>query len=129
MNVRELYTPGVAAVPSTHTLVQAAQAMVLGGVGALVVTNAGGEEIGIITETDVVQAVALGADTGVRRVTEHMSTELKSVDLDDDVRNAADRMRAGHFRHLLVTKDGRIIGILSLRDIAALVTGTAGLDG
>lgn len=46
---------------------------------------------------------------------------METVDGDNDARNAAARMRRGHFRHLVVTQEGRVIGIIAMRDIAALV--------
>ncbi|HLI57217.1 MAG TPA: CBS domain-containing protein [Actinomycetota bacterium] len=120
MKVREIYTPGLATIRPTDTLVQAAQTMVLGSLGALLVEGENTVE-GIVTEADLVGAIALDIDVRSAPISDHLSPSLETIDLDDDARNAANRMRLGHFRHLVVTQDGRMIGVVSMRDIAALV--------
>lgn len=121
MKVQEIYTPGIAWIRSGESLVRAAQAMVLGKHGSLLVAEGDEHLQGILTETDLVHAIAQDVDVRSATVGEHMSKDIKTIDLEADVATAADWMREWHFRHLVVTKAGRVIGMLSMRDIAALV--------
>src|SRR5947208_3880507 len=87
-------------------------------VGALPVVQ-DGELRGIVTDRDiVVRAIAEGKEPTTTTVQEVLSEELESVEPDDDVEDAADLMASRQIRRLPVVQRGKLIGMVSLGDIA-----------
>jgi CBS domain-containing protein len=103
------------------SLGEASRAMNAAGIGSLgVVRN--GELVGIITERDILHAVASEVDTRAETVASWMTNPVRTFDADTPVDEAALRLLERDHRHLPVTDDGRLIAILSIRDmLAALV--------
>ena len=92
------------------------------GIGSLFVTN-GKEIIGILTDTDMVRrVVAAGADTQKTTVEQVMSAPLLAIDENKSLLDANDLMAKTHTRHLAVTQDGRIVGMISVRDLVLFLT-------
>lgn len=88
------------------------------GVGAVVVLE--GESIAaILTERDVMKAVAAGSD-GSAPVTDWMTRHPDTIEPDDTTDHAASLMIHGGFRHLPVVEAGRVVGIVSIRDLMRL---------
>jgi signal-transduction protein with cAMP-binding, CBS, and nucleotidyltransferase domain len=86
-------------------------------VGSLLVER-GGQIVGIVTETDIVRkAVAKGADLGKEKVEAIMSAPVASIDLHRTPQDAHDMMADLGVRHLGVTDAGKIVGLLSVRDL------------
>ncbi|MER5673646.1 CBS domain-containing protein [Pseudonocardia alni] len=77
--------------------------------------------IGIVSERDLVAAVAAGLDPDDTIVEDAMTTEIVSVDVSAAVTTAAEMMLEAGIRHLLATRDGRPAGIVSIRDVLAAV--------
>lgn len=108
---RDLVTIG-----SEATVVEAARQMAARRVGAILVLGETGV-CGILTERDVLQAVALGL-TDEARVSEWMTRNPETVAASDTTEHAAVLMLHGGFRHLPVTGEGgELVGILSIRDV------------
>jgi CBS domain-containing protein len=78
--------------------------------------------IGIVTERDMVAALAEGADPKTTRVADYMTELPVTVSPDDDVKVAAHRMAELGVRHLPVVDGQYLVGMLSIRD---LLTGPA----
>jgi CBS domain-containing protein len=96
-------------------LADAARRMAQRGVGAVLVLE--GERLaGILTERDLLKAVAAGF-TDEARVSEWMTRQPETVEPDESTDQAASLMIHGGFRHLPVVEGGRVIGILSIRDL------------
>ena len=96
-------------------LAEAARRMAQRGVGAVLVLE--GERLaGILTERDLLKAVAAGF-TEEARVSEWMTRQPETVEPDETTDQAASLMIHGGFRHLPVVEGGRVIGILSIRDL------------
>ncbi len=88
------------------------------GVGSVgVVEN--GDLVGILTERDVLRSIASGADPEVDLVRGWMSTPVRTFDPETSVDDAALRLLEKEHRHLPVVSDGRLIAILSIRDVLA----------
>ena len=86
-------------------------------VGSLLVER-GGQIVGIVTETDIVRkAVAKGADLGKETVEAIMSAPVASIDIHRTPQDAHDMMADLGVRHLAVTDAGKIVGLLSVRDL------------
>jgi CBS domain-containing protein len=111
-----LMAPAVATITPTATLQQAAEAMMADGVGLLVVTDVNGPT-GVISERDIVAAVTEGLELEVERVRDHGADEIVSVDGDATVADAALAMADAQIRHLAVTSDGVVVGVVSVRDV------------
>jgi len=72
---------------------------------------------GIVSERDIVRALAEGADPDGERAWEVMTLDLATASAGDDLMGAAKTMLDHEIRHLPVTKDGAIIGVVSERDV------------
>ena len=101
---------------------QAAQMMRDHGIGSVFIT-AGEEIIGILTDTDLVRRiVAAGADPEQTEVEKIMSAPILSIDGDKTLLDANDLMAREHIRHLGITKDGNLVGMISVRDLVVFLT-------
>jgi CBS domain-containing protein len=105
------------------TIAEAADALIEDGVGSLAVVE-GRRLVGIITERDVVRAVAEGADPEEESVAEWMSDTPDTFAPDVEVREAAAWLLEMGYRHMPVMEDGELLGIVSIRDILwAIISG------
>jgi CBS domain-containing protein len=99
--------------------------------GSLVVTE-GGRLAGIITERDVLRAVALGADPDKSSVDDVMTAEVFTVPPDTDLQDAARQMAARWIRHLPVLDGDEIVGVVGMRDMtgvfAAMAPGSVAVE-
>ncbi len=92
------------------------------GIGSLFVTN-GKEIVGIITDTDMVRrVVAAGADTHKTTVEQIMSAPIMTIEESKTLLDANDLMAQSHLRHLGVTKEGKLVGMISVRDLVVFLT-------
>lgn len=110
----------VATIRPTATLRDAALALAENGVGLLVVVDARGV-LGVLSERDVVSAIADGTDLDEERVRDRTSLDLVHVAHDDTVLRAAEVMSAAEVRHLAVTDGPEVIGVVSMRDVLAVL--------
>lgn len=100
-----------------QTLSEAGRAMIKRRVGSAVVTIAD-EPSGIITERDLLRAIADGVDFDVAKVSEYMVRKAVTVTDRWHVVDAATTMIERGFRHLVVVdEEGKVTGILSMRDM------------
>ncbi|MEP7104809.1 MAG: CBS domain-containing protein [Chloroflexota bacterium] len=116
--VRELMTPEVVTVDYQECLANAAVCMSYSHVGSLVVL-AGGALAGMITERDLMRAVAARRDLNLTQVCQYMAQPLRTVAAASDVEDAKREMVKHGVRHLPVTDHGRLVGFLSARDLLA----------
>ena len=96
-------------------LAEAARRMVGRGVGAVLVMD-GDKLEGILTERDVLKAVATGLAQDAR-VREWMTRHPETIEASEPTGQAAALMIHGGFRHLPVVDDGKVVGIVSIRDL------------
>lgn len=121
MKLRELLAAKGNAVEVTHrdaTIAEVCARLAELRIGALVVTDGGEAPIGIVSERDVVALVAQrGADALGARVAEAMSSPVTCRAPDDDVVSLMSLMTEERIRHVPVTEDGRLVGIVSIGDV------------
>ena len=117
MLVRDVMTSAVLTVGPAHTLRQVAQQMATRHVGAAVVLDPERDGPGILTERDVLEAVASGQDLDRELAADHLTPDAVSGLPDWDLDRAAAAMVAGGFRHLVICDDDDVVGVLSVRDI------------
>ena len=119
MQVRDVMTEAAITDAPSDNLRTAAERMWREQTGSLLVVE-DGRLIGIITERDVLRAVALGADPDRSTVDEAMTVDVFTVAPDMQLHVAAREMAARWIRHLPVLEAGRLLGVVSMRDITGV---------
>ncbi|MGZ4418127.1 MAG: CBS domain-containing protein [Gaiellaceae bacterium] len=116
--VRELMSTSLLTVEATVPLTEAAAQMDARRVGAVLVLN--GEHLsGILTERDILHAVATGQVEGTK-VGAWMTHDPETITPDERPGHAAAIMLHGGFRHLPVLDGDKPVGIVSIRDLVRL---------
>jgi CBS domain-containing protein len=121
MTVRDLVAGDVVWVAPEATLRRAAEVMVSTEVGSVAVEVDGALE-GILTERDVLRAVADGADLDDDLVSQWMTEYPDAFHPEMTVDEASEWMLATGFRHLPVVDGGTVIGVISIKDVLWAVT-------
>lgn len=120
VDIERIYRHDVFAVSVWDTLEEAARRLRAHNVGALMVFDEEGF-IGIITERDLASAVAAGHYPETAQVGDYMTMRPITVTPNTDVREAAAQMLETEVRHLPVELDGRLVGVISLRDLLPVI--------
>ncbi len=103
--------------PST-TVGEAISLMARNRIGSALIME-GGRLIGIFTERDTVRAISQSHDAPTHEISSWMTRDPKTVDADVDVDDAMKTMLDNGFRHLPVVDGGEVVGMVSMRDLAA----------
>ena len=114
-------TEDVLAVAPEDTLGETATKMVERGVGSVVVSDYG-RLIGILTERDMLRAMADRTHPSQARVREWMTPDPVTATRDMEPEDAARIMLENNFRHLPVVEEGRATGIVSIRDVVEWIS-------
>ncbi|MEB2836662.1 MAG: CBS domain-containing protein [Desulfurococcales archaeon] len=123
MSVADAMSRWVVAVRSGDSIREAAKAMHEAGVGSVMVLDEAGRLVGVFTERDLVRAVAEGAPLDAP-VDEYMTREVASVRPGTPILEAGDLMIRLGVRHLpVLDDDGRLVGVISLRDVCQRLLG------
>ena len=116
--VTRLVRRGPVTVAPTVTLRELSEVLVREEVGvALVMRDA--IAVGLVSERDVVRAVADGHDIDDDRVEDVMTFEVVAIDSRETITAAAEQMLDGEIRHLLVSDGEQSLGVISIRDVLA----------
>jgi CBS domain-containing protein len=122
MKTKELVAKAPVTVQCDLTLRESAALMDSGNVGALLVLD-GARLVGIVTDRDIVVRAVAGAYPPDARIDSVMSTDVVTVDADDDVREAYRVLGTHGVRRLPVLEGDRIVGMLTVDDLlVALAT-------
>ncbi len=106
-------------VASTTSLRDAARHLVEAGVGLAVVGSAEDVE-GVVSERDIVKAVAAGVDPDSTTVADiETKDHLDWATTDSTIGEVVDEMMRDYVRHILVSDGHKLIGIVSMRDVLA----------
>jgi CBS domain-containing protein len=104
--------------PPSTTLLEVASKLAAKRIGAIVVVDAHGEVRGIISERDIIRALATdGAACLSRPVSETMTRQVVTCQETDTLDELMAMMTARRFRHLPVVTDGALVGIVSIGDV------------
>jgi CBS domain-containing protein len=108
----------VVTIQPTATLAEAAGLLAERRIGAVLVLGIEGRVAGILSERDIVRALAErgGAVLG-ERVDHVMTRKVFTCSENDTVAQVMEQMTAGKFRHVPVTEEGRLVGIISIGDV------------
>ncbi|HLJ69737.1 MAG TPA: CBS domain-containing protein [Roseiarcus sp.] len=101
-----------------QTLMEAAQLLAEKGIGAVVVSDVSRRVLGILSERDIVRAIARnGAGALDQSVSKYMTQKVFTVAEDTPVDTVMETMTNGRFRHVPVTTDGQLVGLVSIGDV------------
>ena len=120
MNVaRVLASKGIAVVTigPGHTIRQALTLLAEHNIGALVVVDGAGGPVGIVSERDIVRALARSETILLESVASIMTREVIIATPQDDLVSVGRTMTERHIRHLPVVEAGRLVGIVSIGDV------------
>jgi CBS domain-containing protein len=117
--VAEIMTMPAVTDSTDGSLTRAADLMWRQQTGSLVIVD-GDAIVGIVTERDVLRTVASGKDVASVVVGDVMTAEVITTRSDTPVRDAARVMAQHWIRHLPVVDDGRLVGMISQRDITGV---------
>ena len=108
----------VVSIDSVADLAAAAQLLTKRRIGALVVLDAGGRLVGIVSERDIVRAMAESGSAVLQLpVAQVMTRNVSTCDVNDSISSVMDRMTKGKFRHMPVLDKGRLAGLVSIGDV------------
>lgn len=121
MNVKTILAAkggDVISIEPTADLAAAATLLSKHRIGAVVICGAGGRLSGILSERDIVRAVAEhGASALTVPVGQVMTRNVITCGENDSISELMERMTAGKFRHMPVVKGERLIGLISIGDV------------
>lgn len=118
----EVLSRKVISVSPETTIKTATQIMRQNSIGCVPVA-AGGKLIGMFSERDVVnRVVSQGVDPATTEVQALMTDNPISIDASEPLKNVFSLLAQRRFRHVPITKDGVLVGIISLTDLAGVLT-------
>jgi CBS domain-containing protein len=108
--------PGVFTTTAAALVTDAVRQLAANNIGALIVLDAHGLPEGILSERDLVRALAEGGALG-GVVGDLMTSPITVGGPNDDVESVLRTMTARHFRHLPIVEDGRLAGMVTIADL------------
>jgi predicted transcriptional regulator len=114
--VATIMSTRLAAVEQHDSVREVAKELTADEIGAVLVDSPLGT-VGIVSERDVVTMVAIGSDLEQEQVRAVMSVDILAVESTETIAAVARLMIDGGVRHIAVRRDGRIVGIVSMRDV------------
>ncbi len=101
-----------------NTLREAVNLMSINGVGFLVITDSNNKVLGILSERDIINALANNIDIAKARISKIMKTRIIKIRENESAVKASSLMLKHNIRHLVVVNDrDELIGVLSIRDL------------
>jgi CBS domain-containing protein len=117
MQISDIMRADVKTAGAEETFADVAKTMHANGISSVVVLD-GDDLAGIVTERDIVNLVAAGGDPHTTSVAHGMTRrDLETIAPETDLAQAAEHMVARNIRHLPVLQHGRVVGIVSIRDL------------
>lgn len=108
----------IVTVAPARTLREAADVLHRHRIGAVMVTGTDGGLLGILSERDIVTALAKdGGNALDNPVSRHMTSAVVTAAETDTIEQTMERMTQGRFRHVPVMRDGVVVGIVSIGDM------------
>lgn len=120
MKIRSLYVPDVHSCHLHDRLSDAARKMQEEKVGALAAVDDHGALVAIISERDLARALADRVDADTVDVAAYATNAVALASVEEDSSRVGRRMLDAGIRHLPVIDDGRLVGMVSMRDLLAL---------
>lgn len=109
---------GVVTVTPGSSVGEAAQVLTERRIGGVVISEDGQKPLGILSERDIVRALAAQGPAALSLTCEDLMTrKLQVCTRDEDTNVVLARMTEGRFRHMPVVEDGMLVGIISIGDV------------
>lgn len=119
MQIRELMSTSVVSITPEESAALAARLLTRHNLGMLPVCGQDGRLMGVVTDRDIVtRCLAAGQDPSRVPVEDIMTRELETLAPQEEGESALRRMCAGQVRRLPVVEEGKVVGVLSLADLA-----------
>ncbi len=112
----KIMTEDVVTIGPNSLISEAIELLLIQQISGMPVTDNDGQLIGIVTEFAML-AIAYDDTICQDKVSQHMTTEVLAIDVDDPVRKVADICIAHRVRRLPVVKNGRLVGLIARRDV------------
>ena len=116
--MREVMKTNLHVVGTDATVGEAVSLMAKLRIGSALIMD-GDRLLGIFTERDTVRALSQAHDAVRHEIESWMTHDPKTVSPDTETEDALQTMLDNGFRHLPVVEDGKVIGMISMRDLAA----------
>ncbi len=118
MNAETLAKKPPITVYTKTTLKEVARTLAEKKIGIVVVVNERSPDVplGVISERDIVRAIATGVDLNIP-AERYMTTPVITVEASEPLWKVAEVMRTHNIRHVVVTKNGKLYGVISIRDL------------
>lgn len=119
MQVQEIMSSAPVSLETEEPVAAAARLMRERNIGAMPVCDASGKLVGMLTDRDIViRCIASGRSADQMRVSDIMTTGAVVAETTEPLDDALQRMEREQIRRLPVTENGRLVGMLSLADVA-----------
>ncbi len=119
--IQDIMTKALITVNRSTTALQVAKMMEQGGIGAILVQD-NGNPVGIVTDRDYATRIAANDLPLATAVENIMSTPLITINHNEPISAAAERMTTKKIRKLAVTENGKIVGIITSTDLVTQLT-------
>ena len=101
-----------------RTLLEICEILAARRIGAVVIADAHGQLLGILSERDIVRAIGqAGASALDDPASSHMTTEVVTISENETLLVTVEKMNNGRFRHMPIMKNGRLDGLISIGDV------------
>jgi len=111
----------VITIQGSSSLLDVARMLSINKIGVIVVSDDGASVDGIVSERDIVKAIANnGAEVLLRPVSKFMTQNVITCQDSDTIENLMEKMTKGRFRHLPVVNDGKLDGVISIGDVVKM---------
>lgn len=117
MKVSDAMTTAVVTIGPSHSLREASSVMTERNIGSVVVHDPEADGPGILTERDIVRAVAKGVDLDDSPASDYLTKDSAYGSPSWSLDEATEAMRRSGFRHLVVVEGSDVVGIISMRDV------------
>jgi CBS domain-containing protein len=107
----------VETISPSHTLLEAAKILAAKRIGAVVVASSEHAVLGILSERDIIRAIASDPARLNNPVSDFMTEKVVTCGLKTSIPEIMDEMTSGRFRHLPVVVEGRLSGLISIGDV------------
>lgn len=114
--IRVYMTRKLIGVSPEDTVKRACEVMMEFDIGSLVVVE-NGEVVGFFTKTDIIRRVVIPGKPNTTPVREIMTKKLITADANAPLREVLDTMAKKRIKHILISENGKIVGIFSLSDL------------
>ena len=120
MKISEIMTQAAVTDSSEDTLTEACDKMRHNQTSSILIMD-GERLVGIVTERDVVKAVAQGLDPKETRVKDLMTTDIVTIGPMTTLKDAAEIMASKWIRHLPIVEGSKVVGMISQRDLTGVL--------